>query len=209
MIEAYLGRTFGRFLIQLAIVGGLLFATGIGFRYFFYDFMYLLVWSELFAYFENNHAITLDNIEDIITFLAIALSILILIVLVTAYFIIRFVRRYSVSQSVIDGISDLRAEGINKVLNRRPENSLLNDSQKDAWVFDWYKVWEDWDNRVYEYLKQHLTHAESMQFKNQGVIPSVWFPDLALTNEHGHYLAQLSKQLSTLDGLIQRHQDRR
>jgi hypothetical protein len=107
--------------------------------------------------------------------------------------------RRRVPQAAIDELADLRSEGI----------AVLNDVPKTADdVVRWHGRWTGWRDRVVASLGRNFTRAEMLSFDRLGVIAEVAF-GFAATPEHRHYLMQLNKQLTILENLIQRHQERR
>lgn len=141
--------------------------------------------------------ITLDNLTSVLS-TAIAGAVL----AGTAAIIIPLVgnlTRRRVPQAAIDSLAELRSEGI----------SILNDVPKDKDdVARWQKRWTEWKGRVVAELKRNFTKAEMLSFDRLGVIEEARF-GFAVTPEHGHCLMMLNKQLTILENMIQRHQERR
>jgi hypothetical protein len=61
---------------------------------------------------------------------------------------------------------------------------------------------------VVSFLSQNLTLAEKLSFERLGLIAEHRF-GFALTPEHAHKLMMLAKQLTILENMIQRFQERR
>ena len=209
-VESYLGKFWGRRLIQLAIIAVLLGVIGEGAKLFFKDLIGDLIWPFLMRLFGGTTTgITMDNIEAIIIVLVSALVLFVLMVALLIYVLAGSLRRRTVPQNVIDDLAELRSQGIS-ILNRLPDNvDKLSQAEKDDYVDqDWHPAWTEWGNGVVDFLERHFTKAEKLSFRRLGVIREEQF-GLALTPKHGHYLMLLSKQLSILEELIQRHQERR
>lgn len=210
MVERLLGQTLGRNLVRLAVLSGLLWVIAVSLLFFFRDFIFGYVWDGLARLFGNASAVTLDNVDAIITVLVSSLAILIIMFVVIAWTIMRALKRRTMPQEVIDELSDLRAEGINEILNAKymRVSESTTDTEKDSLTTKWNADWHSWREKVEAFLQKNATHSEYMSFKHLGVVGRVDFPGSALTNKHAHWLMFLSRQLNILDGLITKHQER-
>ena len=144
--------------------------------------------------------VTLDNIEVVVISAVIAVLLFFILLVFLQFLLFRALRRRAVPQRLIDGVAEKRSEGI----------SILNDRPKDAADFDrWKARWLTWHRGVVDYLQEHFTVAEKLQFDRLGLVPERNFGSLAVTPEHAHSLMQLAKQLVILEDLISRHLERR
>ena len=200
VVESYLGKRLGRFLIQLTIIAGLLGVIGLGFVWFFRNFVAGLLWpffSDVFG--AGAQGITLDNIEAIIITLVASIVILVLIFLIFALVMARAFRRRVVPQSAIDNLAELRSDGIHILNDPPPSEDQLQD---------WRERWDSWREDVLDALKRDFTVAERLSFQRLGVFPPREFK-IAVNPVHSHFLSMFAHQLTILENLIQRHQERR
>ena len=123
--------------------------------------------------------------------------ILILLAFVMTQLLRNFFRR-KIPQAIIDALAVLRSEGIS-ILNDKP--SALGGLDK------WEAKWNEWRGRVVEELDENLTQAESLSFQRLGVLEPTGFA-IAENPAHNHKLMMLSKQITILQNLIDRHQER-
>lgn len=192
LIDERFGRFWGSLLLlvsYIAVMAGLLAA------------IWKLVGAPIAAFLPNlfgaGPLITVDNLTSVI-----ASSTAIAVLAGAAAIIIPLVNNLSrrrVSQAAIDSLAELRSESV-IVLNDIPNGS--------ADVVRWTKRWTDWKDQVVADLKRNFTKAETLSFDRIGILPITRFP-FEVTPEHGHYLMILNKQLTILEDLIERHQERR
>ena len=209
-VEKYIGKRWGRLLIRLAILAFLLGVIATGSILFFRDFVGDVVWpflTQLFGF--TSTGITLDNIEAIIIVLTAAIVFFVLVFAVFLYVLAGAFRRRTVPQNIIDDLAEFRSQGIS-ILNKTLAGAgTLNANVKDDYVeFVWRPAWSDWGDNVADFLGEYFTTAEKLSFSRLGVIQQIGFAN-AINGSHGHYLMQLSKQLTTLENLIDRYQERR
>lgn len=199
LMERRLGRP-GRWLFNAALFMSGLFALAFTLRYILDEFIGQLIWpffSRVFG--GSTGALTLDSIEAVVLTMTVTIAVLLIIMVGTFFLLVRTVRRRAVSQTAIDELAEMRSQGI----------SVLNELPSKLGGFDkWTAKWEAWRNEVVSVLRDHFTKAETLSFSRLGVIREAPF-GMAESPEHQHALMMLSKQLSILEGLIQRHQERR
>jgi hypothetical protein len=209
-VEKYLGRWFGRKLMQGAIIATLFSIMIAALVLFFEKLVDPILWPFFVRAFGGPRTgISLDNLEAIILVLVLALGLLVLLMAITVYAFVSAFRRRTVPQNVIDDVANLRSEGI-QILNMLPPSAgSMTDAQKDAYISKvWHTEWTDWRRRAVAYLENHFTTAEALSFSRLGLITPTQFT-FALNPRHEHYLTQLAKQLTTLENLIERHLERR
>lgn len=197
LIEERMGRRPARFLlnatIYLAFVAFSVWAIG-------------LIWKHgvvpIFLFVRDilGVGVTLDNLETLFITFALTLLLFAMIVVGSQHLILRFLRRRTAPQWVIDKVANFRSDGI-RILNDRPSN--------DENLKRWETTWRTWGQGVADYLGNHFSHAERLAFERLGLIPERQFGRLAFNSEHAHYLMQLAKQLTILEDLIQRQLERR
>jgi hypothetical protein len=201
LIEEHFGRRFGRFMIKMLLAFTMLAVIGFALFIFFKQFVGELVWPFLVNLFGfPRSGISLDNIESVIIVLTAAIVFFVAIISVFLLFAMRAVRRRIVPQPMIDELAKYRSTGIS-ILNDRPEDD-------GAGLKKWHGRWQEWRDGVVEYLRKNFTKAETLSFDRLGLITPLSWGGLPISPEHAHYLSQLAKQLTILEGLIQRHQDR-
>jgi hypothetical protein len=133
---------------------------------------------------------------------AIVLTALVLIVITLTAFLVapllRNLARRKMAQAIIDQLAVFRSEGIS-ILNEPP--SRLGGLDK------WQEKWQLWRLEVIKTLDMYLTKAESLSFQRLGVLGDTVFKG-AEDATHNHKLLMLSYELSRLEKLIERYQER-
>lgn len=141
--------------------------------------------------------VTMDNLGAVVSSAIIAAVLAGVAAIVIP--LISSLSRRRVPQAAIDSLAELRSEGI----------AVLNDVPKGTDdVARWRNSWTEWKDRVVADLKRNFTKAEALSFDRLGLIAPTKF-GFEVTPEHGHCLMMLSKQLTILENLIERHQERR
>jgi hypothetical protein len=214
MIEAYFGKTAGRALNRTALLFLILGAIGLGGQLFFKNFIAEFIWPALEKLFGANEiGISLDNIEAIIAVLVASIVAFVVLFAIVIMFFIKVFRRRVVSQETIDELAEFRSEGIS-ILNLKFEPSdgserVPTDVEADIFLtMTWEPKWTAWKGRVVAALEKNFTKAEQLSFERLGIYPARRFRR-QMNPEHGHYLGQLAQQITVLEDMIQRYQERR
>lgn len=192
VVDERLGRRSGTLLIVMtyvAVMAGLLAAI--------WNFVGAPLSEFIPKVFSAGTIITQDNLAQV------ASTVTVFVVLAGAAVIviplINNLSRRRVPQAAIDSLAESRSEGV----------AILNDVPKgEGDVPRWRERWTEWKDRVVAELKRNFTKAETLSFDRLGLITPTKF-GFEITPEHGHCLMMLSKQLTILENLIERHQERR
>jgi len=104
-----------------------------------------------------------------------------------------------VKQAAVDALAVLRKEGV--VIYANGPTSRYGTAE-------WEQGRTDWRDRVVAHLERNFTQAEALSFGHLGEIPGGRKFEHAIDTDHARYLAQLTKQLAILEGLIERYQDK-
>jgi hypothetical protein len=199
LIEKYFGDPFGKIIVRISVLCGF-----IGILLFGITWLIKLletIWEIIALIFGvAKGGITLDNIEIVVIFLVAILTFFIVFSSVMAWLFWSSFRRRVVPQSAIDRLADLRSDGIS-VLNQQPRTG-----EEFA---QWRESWKTWVSSVASELRANFTKAEALSFERLGLLRATTSYAMAFDADHSHCLLQLDKQLTILENLISRHQERR
>jgi len=101
-------------------------------------------------------------------------------------------------QLALDGLAVLRSEGVNDLYAGTPPRKEFAD---------WVKRFQDWEQRVVEYMKPRFTAAIVGLFSELGAVPAISFShaskDRRIRKKHQAVLRMLAKELAILERVIQ------
>lgn len=210
MIEKYLGQWWATALMRLMIISVVLGVIGTCGAVFFGMFIGPIVVPFMTQVVGATQSVTTGGMQlpGAATVLVATFVFFVGIFAVLVWLAMRAVYRRVVPQSVIDQLAEYRSQGI-AILNTRPANALLGPEEIEKYVAEeWAPLWDKWRLKVVSYLGEHLTLAEKLSFERLGLITEQQFK-IALNPSHGHKLMMLAKQLTILEDMIQRFQERR
>lgn len=123
----------------------------------------------------------------------------------------RKIFRRAVPQQSIDELAIHRDKGVT-IMNApvSGDGIISRGNRKPVEISyeEWVKKWEEWRVEVIASLDAKFTKAESLSFQTLGVIQMHGVPALGVQAQHQHKIAIIVKQLSVLEGLIDRYQER-
>lgn len=114
------------------------------------------------------------------------------IIVAILYFFGRALFRRSVSQSALDGLAELRSEGVGLYASRVTD---------DGELAQWQTNLNNWNERLWDFAKANFPKADYLSIKNMGKVQNAHFVQ-AVNESHNIELMRLARRLDILDQII-------
>jgi len=177
--------------IFLTVFSLFVFAAALGFLKIIWE----LAIKHIFEFFTSlsGKNIVPSTIESAIPTLVVFLVIFGTIVVLVLYFFGKQLFKKNVSQLALDGLAELRNEGIDTVYAIIITNK--QDFQK------WKATKKDWQTRLREYVKRNFPKADYLYASHLGIVP-LFQMETAFNNEHLRELCFVSRQMDIIEQIL-------